>query len=152
MKTLITCSALFLLALPAFGQAGNPNYDSTLAARLGADEMGMKKFYLVLLRTGSAQVEDKAVRDSLFAGHFANMKRMVDQKKLIVAGPIGGNDKQLRGIFIIDAASPEEVLELLEGDLAVKAKMLEPEVYPWYGSAALPEYLPAADKIWKKSP
>lgn len=26
------------------------------------------------------------------------------------------------------------------------------EIFTWYGSAALPEYLPAADKIWKLKP
>ncbi len=28
----------------------------------------------------------------------------------------------------------------------------DPELYNWYGSAALPEYLEASDRIWKINP
>lgn len=152
MRSLLTIIAVLVFALPCLGQSDNPQYDSTLARRLGADDYGLKQYTLVILKTGSAQVEEKAVRDSLFAGHFANMNTMVAQKKLIVAGPIAKNEKQYRGIFILDAATPEEAAALLKGDLAITAKLLEPEFFPWFGSAALPEYLPAADKVWKRKP
>jgi uncharacterized protein YciI len=150
MKYTLLLFLLFAFALPCVAQKENPNYDSTLAKRLGAPENGMKKYYLVILKTGTAQVDDKAVRDSLFAGHFANMLAMAKAKKLIVAGPIAKNDQQFRGIFIIDAATREEVAALLKGDTAIASKVLEPEIFEWYGSAALPEYLPADDKVWKK--
>jgi uncharacterized protein YciI len=146
----ILLAALLAAAVPSTAQVGNPNYDSTLAKRLGANDYGLKKYYLVILRTGTGKAEDKHVSDSLFAGHFANMKKMLDLKKLIVAGPIVRDDRQVRGIFVIDAASREELTTLLDGDLAIRAKLLEPDVYEWFGSAALPEYLPAADKIWKQ--
>jgi len=29
---------------------------------------------------------------------------------------------------------------------------LDMELFSWYGSAALPEYLPFSDKIWKAKP
>jgi uncharacterized protein YciI len=73
----------------------------------------------------------------------------VDEKKLIVAGPMVKNEKSYRGIFILDVATTEEAKLLLETDPAIKAKFLEPEFYEWYGSAALPEYLEASDKVWK---
>lgn len=152
MKLPIALFMVLFLATPSPGQSDNPAYDSTLAKRLGADDYGLKKYFLVILKTGAVQMDDKAVKDSLFAGHFNNMNAMVEQKKLIVAGPIAKNEKQYRGIFILDAATPEEVQALLAGDPAVSAKLLEAEIFQWFGSAALPEYLPAADRIWRLKP
>jgi len=60
------------------------------------------------------------------------------------------NDKQYRGIFILDAATVEEAGLLLETDPAIKEGLLEADLYSWYGSAALPLYLDASDKIWKQ--
>jgi len=39
---------------------------------------------------------------------------------------------------------------LLETDPAIKEGLLEADLYSWYGSAALPLYLDASDKIWKQ--
>jgi uncharacterized protein YciI len=81
-----------------------------------------------------------------------NIQRLVDEKKLIVAGPLGKNDKTYRGIFILDVQSQEEAKELLQTDPAVASKLLDTELYTWYGSAALPAYLEDSDKIWKTNP
>jgi len=43
----------------------------------------------------------------------------------------------------------EEAEELLNTDPAIKNKLLDYEIYSGYGSAALWEYLPFADKIGK---
>jgi uncharacterized protein YciI len=126
-------------------------YDEALAKKLGADNYGMKMYVLVILKSGSNTTETKAKTDSLFAGHMANMGKMVEMQKLVVAGPMGKNDKNYRGIFILNTKSIEEAKQLLENDPAIKAKLLEPELYNWYGSAALAEYLPFHDKIQKSS-
>ena len=82
-----------------------------------------------------------------------NIQRLVEEKKLIVAGPLGKNEKKYRGIFILDNIQTEqEAKELLQTDPAIKSGLLDYEIYSWYGSAALPEYLPASDKIWKSQP
>ncbi|GGH00836.1 hypothetical protein GCM10007422_14360 [Pedobacter zeae] len=124
-------------------------YDEALAKKLGADNYGMKMYVLVILKTGPNITETKAKTDSLFAGHMANMGKMVEMQKLVVAGPMGKNDKNYRGIFILNTKSIEEARQLLESDPAIKAKLLEPELYNWYGSAALSAYLPFHDKIQK---
>ncbi len=149
MKTLLFLPVFLLLGVVSSAQTINPNYDSTLAKTFGADDYGMKMYVLVILKTGSNTVENKAVRDSLFAGHMQNIGRLVDMGKLIVAGPLGKNDKTYRGIFILNVTTFEEANQLMEADPAIKEKLLEPELYNWYGSAALSDYLKTSDKIWK---
>jgi len=144
--------AVLLLTLMSFGQNNNPNYNEVLATKLGADDYGMKKFVLVILKTGSNTDDNKTKKDSCFTGHMTNINKLVKDKKLIVAGPIGKNDKTYRGIFILDVPTLEEATVLLQTDPAINAKYLEPELYIWYGSAALSEYLEVSDKIWKINP
>lgn len=80
------------------------------------------------------------------------MNRLVREGKLIVAGPIGKNNKSYRGIFVLNLTSVEEAERLLQTDPAVKEGLLDAEFYNWYGSAALQEYLKYAEKIWKNKP
>jgi len=150
MKTICLSAFLLLTTLMATGQNANPEYDSTLAAQLGADERGMKMYVLVILKTGPNDVQDKALRDSLFAGHFSNMDKMAKENNLVVAGPLGGNDRQYRGIFILNVKTTEEAELLLQTDPTVRAGIFDTEIYPWYGSAALPMYMGYDKKLTKE--
>ena len=152
MKNIILFSVLFLFTIQMNAQKTNPNYDSTLAKSLNGDDLGMKMYVLVILKTGDAKITDKVTRDSLFKGHFANINRLVALKKMVVAGPLETNDNAYRGIFILDVSTLKEARLLLENDPTVKQNIFKAEYYQWYGSAALPQYLNAADKIWKKKP
>lgn len=152
MKSFFLLPFMCLIALSANAQNISPLYDSTLAKSLGADERGMKTYVMAILKTGPAVIEDKRVRDSLFAGHFENINRLVEQKKLIVAGPFYTNEKQYRGIFILDVTSFEEANFLLQFDPTIKEKIFDVELYQWYGSAALPVYIETHKKIEKKRP
>lgn len=149
MKSIITLLTTLLIATGAYGQTINPQYDSALAKKLGADEYGMKMYVFVILKTGSNTSESQAATDSLFAGHMNNISRLVELDKLIVAGPISTNERNYRGIFILNVKTKEEAGELLQTDPAIKAGLLASELYEWYGSAALSEYLEASDKVWK---
>jgi len=144
----ITMSMLLSTAsVKAQPQATNQKYDKTLADSLGADDYGMKMYVLVLLKTGPAKIDDKRTVDSLFAGHLKNIQRLANEGKLSVAGPLQKNDKNYRGIFILNVRTPEEAKSLLQTDPAVQTQLLDAELYGWYGSAALPMYLPASEKI-----
>jgi uncharacterized protein YciI len=143
---------LFLFVNSGISQEKNQFYDSTLAVKLGADTYGMKSYVFVILKTGSFVSQDKEIISKSFEGHMANIQKLVAEKKLIVAGPFGKNDLNYRGLFIFDVASIDEVKKLVQEDPAVKIGLLDAEYIPWYGSAALPEYLPASDKIWKERP
>jgi uncharacterized protein YciI len=156
---------LILLLLPlgnlCFSQSGvpdntavqNPRYDKHLAEKLGGDVYGMKAYFLVILKTGNNPTTDQALISRSFRGHLDNINRLAEEGKLVLAGPLGTNDKGYRGIFILNNVSTlEEAGALLQTDPAIKEGLLDAEVFSWYGSAALPEYLPYSDKIWKSKP
>lgn len=150
MKTIFI--ALFFATFAFQSQAQEkPKYDEALAKKLGADNYGMKMYVLVILKTGSNTSTTKAQTDSLFKGHMSNMEKLSKENRLIVAGPMGKNEKQYRGIFILNTKSPEEARAWLATDPAISSKLLDAEVFNWYGSAALPEYLPYHNKVQKSS-
>jgi uncharacterized protein YciI len=133
--------------------SANPNYDKTLADKLGGDDYGMKSYFLVILKTGANTSADKELISDSFRGHMENIHRLVEEGKLIVAGPLAENDSNYRGIFILNNLnSLEEANELLQTDRAIKNGLLDYDIFTWYGSAALPEYLPISDNIWKSKP
>jgi len=152
MHAILTLIILFFFSNELMAQTINPNYDPSLAQSLGADDNGMKSYVLVILKTGTNATTDKTFIDSCFRGHLDNIWRLVEAGKMIVAGPLGKNERTYRGIFILNVTTVEEAEQLLQTDPAVKEKLLEAELYSWYGSAALPTYLDAADKIWKQRP
>jgi uncharacterized protein YciI len=147
----IAAFTMLICSIWGNAQSSNPNYDKHLADSLGSDEYGMKRYMLVILKTGSATINDKSITDSLFRGHMQNINRLAESGKLIVAGPLQKNEKTYRGIFILNVKTIEEANGLLETDPAIKAKVLDSEVYGWYGSAALPMYLDFHKKVEKKS-
>ncbi len=133
-------------------EGANPNYDSALADRLGGDEYGMKPYMLVMLRSGVNDTVSSDRRQELFRGHMENISRLEEEGKLIVAGPLGPNQWGYRGIFILDVRDMAEANILLKSDPAIENGVLAADILPWYGSAALPEYLPVSEKIWKVKP
>jgi len=140
---------LSFLSLAAWSQ-DNPKFDGALAKKLGADEYGMKKYIFVLLKTGSKTTEDQKFVSACFEGHMKNIQKLVDEGKLYVAGPFFRNESGFRGIFILNVETVTEAKQLLESDAAIKEGLLSAEFFEWYGSAALPEYLEASDKVWQK--
>jgi uncharacterized protein YciI len=147
-KLLLT---IFLIAGFTCANAQQPKaeFDPLLAKEHGADEYGMKSYVLVILKTGSQVLEDKAVRDSLFAGHMQNISRLADEGKLIVAGPLFANENNYRGIFILDTDSVELANEWVQTDPVIREKVLDADLYKWYGAAALRTYLEVQEKITK---
>jgi len=142
--------SFFLLCSILLGaQDKQPVFNQALADSLGADAYGMKAYVLVILKTGKVKITDKAKTDSLFKGHLSNIDHLAKVGKLTVAGPLGKNKNEYRGIFILNVKTKEEATQLLETDPAVKAGLLDHEIYEWYGSAALPLYLKYHDQVQK---
>ncbi|MBN2637573.1 MAG: hypothetical protein JXR65_00635 [Bacteroidales bacterium] len=160
MKYILTMALLVLTNL-TFGQSktesdtlnANPNYNKELANKLGGDVYGMKSYFLVILKTGTNKTTNKQLISKSFRGHLDNINRLVEEGKIIVAGPLGKNEHHYRGIFILNnIKSLDEAKKMLQSDPAIKNGLLDYDIFSWYGSAALPEYLPFSDKIWKSKP
>lgn len=148
MKSLFAILSLILFS--QFFNAQNKGFDQKLADSLGADQYGMKTYYLVILKKGKAEITDKAKKSELMKGHMENIGKLAREGKLIVAGPmLEQNDKNYSGIFIINAKTKEEAESLVLTDPSVKSGIFDVEIYKWYGSAALPLYLKSHDKVTK---
>lgn len=150
MKKLILLLSSIIFCINLHSQAGMQAYDSVLAKKLGADEYGMKNYIFVLIIPGTNKLEKGNVRDSIFRGHLKNIGRLAETGKLVIAGPLGDNEKSYRGIFILNVKTIDEAKELLQTDPAIQSKVLDAELYEWYGSAAISEYLKMQKKITKK--
>jgi uncharacterized protein YciI len=155
MKKVIKTVLITMVAISFFQQAtaqnNNANYNLKLATELGADDYGMRSYVLVILKTGSNKTTDKILLDSLFAGHMSNMTILSEQGKLIVAGPFQKNRNNFRGLFILNTSDTTEARKMVKSDPAVNAGVLDADLYPWYGSAALPVYLETHKKIQKSA-
>lgn len=127
-------------------------YDAQLAAKLGADDYGMRMYQFVILKTGEVIINNKDSVNLLFRGHMENIGRLADAGKLVIAGPFSKNAKQYRGLYIFKTKDEAETKELLQTDPAIKAGLLDAEIYSWYGSAALEMYLPYHKQIEKNKP
>lgn len=111
-------------------------FDEALAKKFGADDYGMKKYVIAFLKRGPNRDLPKEEADKLQAAHMANIGKMAEAGKLVLAGPFFGTD-DLRGIYVFDVESLEEAKSLTESDPAIAAGSLEMELKEWYGSAAL---------------
>jgi uncharacterized protein YciI len=149
MKKSIFLFLLLSYVTAVFSQETASTYDEKLAKSLNADEYGMKKYVFCILKTGSNTTATKEETQKLFEGHMANINRLAQEGKLVVAGPFMKNERNYRGIFIFNANSIEEAKEFVATDPAVKSNLLEAELTLWYGSAALQETLKIHDKIAK---
>jgi uncharacterized protein YciI len=134
-----------LLSLLLFSHSGmaqqtpNKDYDSTLAKKLGGDQIGMKMYVLAILKSGAATGLTQQQRDSIFAGHMKNINRLANEGKLLTAGPLEKNSQNYRGIYVFNVSTLEEGKQLVATDPAVQAKALDFDLFLWYGTAALME-------------
>jgi uncharacterized protein YciI len=127
---------------PTATPAAAPAYDAALAKRLGGNAQGMRSYVLVILKTGPTPVPKGEQRDAMFAGHFANMERLAEAGKLVVAGPFAKNEEGWRGLFLFAVDSVEEARALTATDPVIVNGEMVAEFHPWFGSAAammLPE-------------
>lgn len=137
------------LSVPLMAQDSPKQYNKALADSLGADQYGMKMYQFVILTTGPSLIANKDSVSLIFKGHMENITRLVKEGHLIVAGPFGKNDKKYRGLFIFRTKDQLTTKQLLDTDPAIKTGLLAYELYDWYGSAALPMYLPYSTTISK---
>ena len=91
----------------------------------------MTTAYLAFLKRGAKWTPEKTTQtEEIQKGHMANINRLAETKKLVVAGPFGDNGT-LRGIFVFKVGSLEEAKALAETDPAVQAGRLALDIHPW---------------------
>ncbi|MFA6456091.1 MAG: YciI family protein [Bacteroidota bacterium] len=93
----------------------------------------MKQYFLVLLKRGPIRNQDSTTAAELQKGHLANIERLYAEGKIDLAGPMG-HDGDLRGIFVFNCDTYEEVLMHCSTDPAIKAGRLMVEIYPWWSA------------------
>jgi uncharacterized protein YciI len=141
---LAACALAFCVVQPALAQS-----DPELAKSLGADQRGMRGYVLVILKTGPHRVPDGEARTKMFEGHFANMNRLADEKKLVMAGPLDGVDGW-RGLFVFATPDVEEAKRMVATDPVIINGEMVAEYHKFYGSAALMMVTDVHRKIEKK--
>lgn len=91
----------------------------------------MTTAYLGFLKRGDKWTPEKTrATEELQRAHMANINRLAQTKKLVVAGPFGDNGP-LRGIFVFRVDSLAEAKQLAETDPSVQAGRLAIEMHPW---------------------
>jgi len=96
-----------------------------------ATPIKMTTAYLAFLIRGPKWTPEKTPEtEELQKAHLANINRLAEMKKLVVAGPFG-DDGQLRGIFVFRVDNLAEARALTETDPAVKAGRLALDLHPW---------------------
>ena len=119
MSRLIAC---LLLALTAWSQ--EKTYEMTT-------------YWVAFLKKGpqwSPQVTEETKR--IQAGHMANIKKMADTGKLVLAGPFSDNG-DLRGMFVFQGGTEAEYKAMAQDDPAVKSGRLVLEWHPWYSAKGI---------------
>lgn len=122
------------LAAPAAVTADHP---AALSARYGADERGMRRYVLVVLRSSDTPVTDPTRRKAMFEGHFANMQRLAEAGQLALAGPFIDSDSGWRGLFVLAVDDLDSARALVATDPVIEQGEMVADYHPWYGSAAL---------------
>ena len=122
----LLCLSANIMAQTATTTASNPRI-------FKMDSVTLKQYFFVMLEKGPRRGEaiDSTLRAKLQEGHMANIKRLVREGKILVAGPFD-DDGNWRGIFIFDCDTKEEVEKLLATDPLIKAGRLGYEIHPWW--------------------
>ena len=111
----------------------HPWWSEDIYKKAATSPLKMETVYLGFLKKGPNRKEgdDKNPEiQQLQKDHLANIGRLAETKKLVMAGPFG-DDGELRGIFVFRVTSLKEAQELAATDPMVKIDRLRLELHPW---------------------
>jgi len=101
--------------------------------RKPATPLKLNGVYFGFLKKGPNRKDgdsNKPEIQELQKAHIANINRLADLKKLVVAGPFG-DEGELRGIFVFRVKSLQEAQDLAATDPMIKIDRLRIELHPW---------------------
>lgn len=96
--------------------------------------LNMETVYFGFLKKGSNRKEgdDKNPEiQELQKAHIANIVRLANEKKMVMAGPFG-DDTALRGVFVFRVGSIKEAQDLAGSDPMIKIDRLRIDLHPWH--------------------
>ena len=108
----------------------HPWWAEDVMKKTATPDKSMRAYLGFLFRGDKWTPEKTPATEALQKAHLANIVRLAELKKLVVAGPFG-DDTPLRGIFVFRVASIDEARELAATDPAVQAGRLKIEMHPW---------------------
>ena len=95
--------------------------------------MKLETVYFGFLKRGPNRKEGDGQTpeiQELQKAHIANINRLAETKKLVMAGPFGDNG-DLRGIFVFRVGSLKEAQDLAATDPMIKIDRLRLDLHPW---------------------
>jgi uncharacterized protein YciI len=109
-------------------------YDDSQAHEF-AESMDMLVYYVYLLKKGPTWTSESSPKlDTLQEAHLANLRRLADEGKLVINGPLLDSFQlsgELRGIGALKAESMEQAKEWISTDPMVKAGHMVFELHAW---------------------
>ena len=112
----------------------HPWWSQDIYQKAQTSPLKMETVYLGFLKKGPnrKQGDDKDPEiQELQKAHLANINRLADTKKLVMAGPFG-DDGDYRGIFVFRVGSLKEAQELAATDPMIKIDRLRLDLHPWH--------------------
>jgi uncharacterized protein YciI len=104
----------------------------TSLCRAQGPQHKLVQFQMAIMKKGPKwETTSAEERGRIFQQHLANVLSMHDAGKIAIAGPFG-DDTNLVGIFIMRTASADEARTWVDGDPAVQAGLMAPEMHPWW--------------------
>lgn len=111
----------------------HPWWSEDIFKKANTTTLKMETVYLGFLKRGPNRKEgDSSTPEvqELQKAHMANINQLAETKKLVMAGPFGGNG-DLRGIFVFRVGSLKEAQDLAATDPMIKIDRLRLELHPW---------------------
>jgi uncharacterized protein len=132
-------AALLAAAGPAAAQnAAQPAAQPVAVAAAPALDIpkGMTPYYVVLYTKGERwTAEQSPAETALTREHLAYIRRNIERKRYVFAGPMAdGATSRVQGIIVLNAASADEARRVVSDDPAVRAGRFAVELH----SAMLP--------------
>jgi uncharacterized protein YciI len=117
---------------------------------IGPGGFEMTTYYVGFLYRGPKWSPERTPEtQALQNAHLANIQKMAQEGKLLVAGPFL-DDGDLRGLYIFRVGSMAEAENLAATDPAVQAGRLRLEFHPWYAAKNITVTARSGDSAPKK--
>ena len=111
----------------------HPWFSEDIFKKATTAPLNMETVYFGFLKKGpnrKAGDDQTSEIQELQKAHIANIVRLAEMKKMVMAGPFG-DDGELRGIFVFRVASMKEAQDLAATDPMIKIDRLRIDLHPW---------------------